>query len=114
MDQYFSLLQNCLLFRNLSRREVEVILTSMKQRIREYPSGSVIALEGEDCHVLGIVLEGKIEIQKLSPSGKTVTVAQFSQGIFLEKPLFFPKNIFYPGTIVTRTRRKYCSCPGKR
>ncbi|ATW27278.1 Crp/Fnr family transcriptional regulator [Candidatus Formimonas warabiya] len=103
MEQYLSVLQNCLLFRNMGIGEIEEMMKSPRNRIVDYPADAVIAVEGDNCSALGILLAGKIEIQKIYSSGKTVTVAQFRQGNIFGEAIIFSQHHQYPGTVISRT-----------
>ena len=69
--------------------------------INTYKKDEIIALEESKCTNLGMILEGKIEVQKIFPSGKVIALNNFSEGnIFGEALIFSEKNV-YPSTIVS-------------
>ncbi|HHV38955.1 MAG TPA: Crp/Fnr family transcriptional regulator [Tepidimicrobium sp.] len=99
MKKYISLLAQCVLFNKLNEEEIDYVLDKIAYNIMEYQKNELIAIEGEYCHSLGIILSGRIEIQKVFPSGQTMTINIFREGnIFGESLVFTDKNT-YPATI---------------
>jgi CRP-like cAMP-binding protein len=106
MDQFLSVLQNSVLFREVSPPVIGEILNKTKSKIASYPAGAIIAGEGESCDSLGIILNGRIEIQKIYSSGKTVIMAQFREGNIFGEAIIFSRQHYYPGTVVSRSATK--------
>ncbi|MGI6684175.1 MAG: Crp/Fnr family transcriptional regulator [Bacillota bacterium] len=106
MDKYLTILQNSLFFQDVNLTEMKKILNNTSHKIITYPSEAIIAGEGENCDHLGIILMGRIEIQKIYSSGKTVTIAQFREGNFFGEAIIFSNQHFYPGTVVSRGETK--------
>jgi CRP-like cAMP-binding protein len=67
----------------------------------QYKRDATLALEGDACQKLGIVIEGKIELQNILPSGKVVTLVQFGPGEVFGEALIFSRQIEYPVTITS-------------
>jgi len=106
MNEFLAVLQKSLLFQQISLHEITEILKVSKTNVANYPMDAIIAGEGENCDSLGIVLSGKIEIQKIYSTGKTVTMAQFGEGNFFGEAIIFSKQHLYPGTVVCRSAAK--------
>lgn len=51
--------------------------------VRTFEAGDIIFREGEDSREMFVVLEGQIEIVKISPRGSDVKLATLSRGEFL-------------------------------
>lgn len=99
MKDYTEQLSTCVLFKNLNNNEIVNILEKISYKIVEYKKGEIIAIEGDDCHSLGIILRGKIEIQKLFPSGQVTTINNFHEGNIFGESLVFSDKHSYPATI---------------
>lgn len=106
MEEFLPILQKSLLFQLLTPLEIKEIINEVRTKVVSYQTDAVIAGEGENCDSLGILLKGKIEIQKIYSSGKTVTIAQFHEGNIFGEAIIFSKHHFYPGTIISRTPAK--------
>lgn len=101
MKNIIPVLNKCVLFKNISKEEIEALLNETSYNINTYKKDEIIALEESKCTNLGMILEGKIEVQKIFPSGKVIALNNFSEGnIFGEALVFSEKNV-YPSTIVS-------------
>lgn len=101
LKQYLQSLSKCVLFNNIDEVRIEEILGLMPYSIMSYEKDSVIAIEGDDCNSLGIILEGNIEIHKSFPSGKVVTINHFSAGNVFGEAIVFSGTHIYPATIIS-------------
>jgi CRP-like cAMP-binding protein len=101
MKNIIPALDKCVLFKNISKEEIEALLKETSYNINTYKKDEIIALEESKCTNLGMILEGKVEVQKIFPSGKVIALNNFSEGnIFGEALVFSEKNV-YPSTIVS-------------
>ena len=99
MEKYAKELSKSPLFKDISLEDILNILEKIPYEINTYNKDEIIAIEGDDCHALGIILKGKIEIQKIFPSGQIMTINNFKEGnIFGESLVFLDKHT-YPATI---------------
>lgn len=89
MKNIFFILSKCILFKDFEEKCIEKILKNINYKVKDYKKDEVIAIEGDACSTIGIILDGSIEIQKLFSSGKTVTITTLSTGDILVKLLFF-------------------------
>lgn len=100
MKKHLESLSKCVLFRGLDEPRIEEILNLIPYMIKKYKKNSIIAIEGDDCNSLGIILEGAIEIHKPFPSGKIVTISHFLAGNIFGEALVFSGKHIYPATIL--------------
>lgn len=101
LKKYLKSLSKCVLFKDIDEVRIEEILDLMPYSIKTYEKDSVLAIEGDDCDSLGIILEGNIEIHKSFPSGKVVTINHFSAGNVFGEALVFSGTHLYPATILS-------------
>lgn len=101
MEKYLKYLTQCVLFKTLGESEIENILKSLPYTIKKHEKDEVIAVEGDDCHSLGIILSGNVEIHKPFPSGKVVTINYFKSGNIFGEALVFSQKHVYPATIIS-------------
>lgn len=99
MKNYIEQLSKCVLFKNLNKEQIIDIFHKIPYKIENYNNDEVIAIEGDDCHSLGIILKGVIEIQKLFPSGQITTINNFKEGNIFGESLVFSDRHTYPATI---------------
>ncbi|QQZ62363.1 Crp/Fnr family transcriptional regulator [Paenibacillus sonchi] len=94
-----AVLQACLLFRGRSVEEIESLLQKMIYTVSEYPRKTVILAEGDKADRLGIVLSGRVEVQKNHPTGSGVTIAHLNQGQTIGEAVLFRRNNSVPATV---------------
>lgn len=99
MLNYLDQLSKCVLFKDVKEEELVHIFEKIPYLILEYDKDEVIAIEGDDCHSLGIILKGKVEIQKIFPSGQITTINNFKEGNIFGESLVFSDRHTYPATI---------------
>lgn len=99
MKKYILQLIKCVLFKGLDEDDILSILDKINYKIVAYKKGDIIAIEGDDCNSVGIILKGVIEIQKLFPSGQITTINNFSGGNIFGESLVFTDRHTYPATI---------------
>lgn len=99
MENNIIQLSKCVLFKDIKKEDIINILNKVPYTIINYNKDELIAIEGEDCHSLGIILKGKIEIQKVFPSGQVTTINNFKEGNVFGESLIFSDKHTYPATI---------------
>lgn len=99
MKKHSEQLLNCVLFKDIDKEQIMDILNIVPHKVLNYKKGEIVAIEGHICDSIGIILQGKVEIQKIFPSGQVTTISNFEEGnIFGEAPVFSGKHK-YPSTI---------------
>lgn len=101
LEENLENLSQCILFKSVEKLEIKNILKSISFDIRSYTKDEVIAVEGDDCHSLGIILRGNIEVHKPFSSGKVVTINHFKAGNIFGEALVFSGSHIYPATIIS-------------
>jgi CRP-like cAMP-binding protein len=103
MEAYLDSLLKCVLFKNMDKEDISKVLKNIPNNIHNYNIGDVIAIEGESCESVGIILSGNIEIHKSFASGKLVTINYFEAGNIFGEALVFSGKHQYPATIISTT-----------
>lgn len=80
MNNYFNLIENNLLFKGLSKEEIEKALIDIKARIAVFNKGDTVFNEGEKVVEAGIVLLGELQIKKEDYKGNTNIITSLQQG----------------------------------
>lgn len=105
-------LKKCILFKGLNEDEIETLLNKTKFFLYDNCSNCVncktciLALEGDDCTSIGIVVQGTVEIQKHYPNGKIVSLSSLTEGNIFGEAIVFSSHHKYPATIVTMRNSK--------
>ncbi|MBU3111539.1 Crp/Fnr family transcriptional regulator [Clostridium lacusfryxellense] len=107
MDKLVNDLKCCILFKDLTTTELKNLIKSINYSIADNSKDcieggtTIVALEGDICASLGIVIQGEIEVQKHYASGKIVTLAKLNKGKIFGEAIAFSETNIYPATIVS-------------
>lgn len=93
MEQYYSILKNCALFRRIGESEFGHLMKCLDAQVKSYKSEEYIFFSGDEVNSIGIVLSGVIEIAKENLAGNKHILA------FLG-----PANMFAEGIVCTVKR----------
>ena len=93
-----AVLQSCLLFRGKSAEEIEALLQKMLYSVSSYQKNMLIFTEGDTADRLGIILSGRVEVQKTHPTGSSVTIAHLNAGQTIGEAVLFRKENLVPAT----------------
>ncbi|GAA0116838.1 Crp/Fnr family transcriptional regulator [Clostridium senegalense] len=103
---YAQVLKKSILFKNLSETEIVDLIKNLNYTIYDKCKNCfkckscVIALEGDPCTSLAVVLSGKVEIQKHYSNGKVVSLSTLYPGNAFGEAILFSKEHNYPSTVV--------------
>lgn len=96
-----SVLKKSALFRSLSVDVWQTALEQTPHRIQHYNKGEIIFHLMESADKIGIVLSGKVEVQKSFPNGSQVNVSTRSPGELIGAAAVFSRHRRYPCDIVS-------------
>ena len=88
------------LFKNISEEEIEVILNNMNYVVKSYNKGQIIAQEDDHCDSLALVIDGKVELHRIYPSGNFIVLSTIVRGNVFGEALVVSKNQMYPATVI--------------
>jgi CRP/FNR family transcriptional regulator, dissimilatory nitrate respiration regulator len=111
IKNYIHILKKTALFREFDIEHIANILNGSDYSIKQHGKEDMIFMEGEMCKTLSIVLEGAVEIQKIDPSGKVLTVAKFGVGDTFGENLIFGNKNLYPMTVVSKAKSQVLHIP---
>jgi len=100
MDAIIKALQCSELFKGFSSNDIQAMLQSTPYSLISFGKNQVIAVEGEACSSIGIIINGSIDIKKILVSGKTVTITNMNTGDIFGEVLVFSETNKYPSTII--------------
>lgn len=87
MEQFYPVLKNCALFRNIGQTEFGALMKCLDAQVKSFHSEEYVFLAGEEINFVGIVLTGVVEIMKENLAGNKHIVAflgpshMFAEGI---------------------------------
>lgn len=103
MQEIVEALSESFLFKEINKKELEVIVDKMRYRRFKYKKGQIIAHEDEPCTTLGVILKGQVEIQRLYSNGKTIVLSRFGKGDVFGEAILFASTSAYPATVAAVT-----------
>lgn len=104
MDPIMKALTQCILFKNLNEANIAFLLRAVKYQLEQYPKNGSIAIEGDPCERIGVVVDGKLELQNICPSGKVMTLTQLGPGMVFGEAILFSGHHTYPITITAAVK----------
>ena len=79
----------------LGEMYMESFFKNVEHKISKYNEGNIVFVENEVCTSFNLILKGAVQIQKISPSGNVLVVAEFKAGDSIGESLIFgSKNTF--------------------
>lgn len=106
MNLTINVLKKSVLFKNVDEDIISELLENISFTVEDYKAGDIIALQGDDCNSLGIIVKGNLEIHKPFASGQVVTINHFSEGNIFGEALVFSGIHEYPANIVSSDNSK--------
>ncbi|AOY74511.1 Crp/Fnr family transcriptional regulator [Clostridium formicaceticum] len=99
MDSILFSLQGCNLFKHKSLEEIDSLLSNIHYRIDAYKENEVVFSPYQIADKMGIILSGAVDVQKLFPCGKIVTLNRRTTSDLIAEASLFSKTKHYPSTI---------------
>lgn len=90
------------MFKNKNKNEILDFFKDANYIINKYKKNDIIALEGDKCKSIGLVLNGNIDIKRIL-SNKVIQVSSFGNGHFFGEIIAFSDINIYPATVVAST-----------
>lgn len=103
MINFIPLLKNIDLFKELTKEDINTVLTKNSYEIKNYKKNSVVYFPNEKCVTLDIVLKGVITVHGIDDKGNYISISDFNIGDIIGGNLIFSRNNFYPMMIISKT-----------
>src|ERR1035437_2021434 len=100
MEKYLNCLVACQFFSNIPHNTLIAFLSAHKYVIKAYSKDDIIANEEDECKNLGIVVEGTINVQRIYPSGKSISINMLNKSSVFGEAVIFSSLGKYPASIV--------------
>ena len=95
-------LLNCSLFKGMNREQIMTVLQQISWEKVFYHKAQVLAMEGDVCRQVSIILTGRVMIRKIYGSGKSVTITTLSVGDTFGEVMVYTDHRL-PSTIMAHT-----------
>lgn len=99
MQNSLKLLNKCILFNHLSIEQLAELLSGIPYHVRLFRKNEVIFSPHYPSDILGIILNGSADVQKIFASGKAITVNRRFQYDLIADASLFAKIEHYPSTV---------------
>jgi CRP/FNR family transcriptional regulator, dissimilatory nitrate respiration regulator len=99
MNDLETALATSALFQGFSDGELADLIRGLAPRRRDYTKDEVVAVEGEECLSIGIIVQGSLRVERILPSGKLVIVDLLNVGNSFGEAVLFSAADAYPATL---------------
>lgn len=93
------------MFENKSQEYILDLFKDANYVIKNYSKNDIIALEGDTCTSIGLILDGNIDIKRMLGS-KIIHVSSFGKGHIFGEVIVFSDINLYPATVISSTASK--------
>lgn len=90
----------------MNKNEVLKFFERSNYNVVGYSKNDIIALEGDPCEKVGLVLEGNVDIKRILTSNNVIHLSSFSPGEFFGEVIAFSDTNTYPATVIASTNSK--------
>ena len=111
ITDYLDVIISLPLFQTFTRDALRSWLNLYNYSIAEFPPGSTIFNEGEECRSIFVILSGTVLIQKIDSSGRYFNVWEAAVGEIMGSNVMFSDHTFYPLSTTAITNVKLLSLP---
>lgn len=87
-----------------SEAEYRKFVQDGEAKVVSYEKNQIIALQGEECEALKIILEGSVALQNLDEEGRLFTAQVLTKGKSCGTTLLFGKQTTYPMQVVAQSK----------
>lgn len=94
------------MFKSKSKNEILKFFENIQYTIIDYSKNDIIALEGDPCERVGLVLEGNIDIKRILTSNSVIHLSSFTTGNLFGEVIAFSNTNKYPATVISTTPSK--------
>lgn len=93
------------MFTDKSQKYILELFKDAHYVIKNYLKNDIIAIEGDTCTSIGLILEGNIDIKRILGS-KVIHVSSFGRGHIFGEVIIFSDINLYPATVMSSTPSK--------
>ncbi|MCD6566603.1 MAG: Crp/Fnr family transcriptional regulator [Bacteroidales bacterium] len=95
----YKTLSDSIIFKGLSESDIKNLLNKINYQIKKYKPKDIVALNGEECNYLIIILKGYVKGEMFDYSGKVIKIEDIHAPMPLAIAFIFGKNNKFPVTV---------------
>ena len=107
----YQLLTKCPVFRGISEKRTEELLTNIHFQLKSYSKNDVVAIAGEEITHLYIILAGSVRGEMIDYSGKTIKIEDIEAPRPLATAFLFGSENKFPVTVSANSNVKILAVP---
>ena len=90
------------MFKKKSKKEILNIFANINYNMKKYSKNDIIAIEGDICTSIGLILDGNVDIKRTLGS-KVIHLSSFSRGDVFGEVIAFSDINLYPATVIANS-----------
>lgn len=102
INNYINTILRTNLFKSFSKDDLSNLFSRIPYRVTEYKKGDIIFSEDDECETLNLIIAGTVEIQKIDPFGKVLSIAEFGTGELFGEMLIFSDRNTFPINVISK------------
>ena len=91
------------MFSSMTKEEILNFFKDTYYQIKSFSQNDIIAIEGDECVAIGIVLSGSIDIKRML-SNKVIQMTSFGPGHLFGEVIIFSDVNKYPATVISSSK----------
>jgi len=107
----YQLLTKCPVFREISEKRTEELLTNIHFQLKSYSKNDVVAIAGQEITHLYIILAGSVRGEMIDYSGKTIKIEDIEAPRPLATAFLFGSENKFPVTVSANSNVKILAVP---
>lgn len=104
----------CRLFAGIDSEELEIMLECLNPAVRSYKKNEYLAVQGDDLHGLGVLLEGEVMVVKENAAGERVIMAVLGAGDIFGETAAFSGARKWPASVLAQVDCKAFFLPPEK
>ena len=91
------------MFSSMTKEEILNFFKDTYYQVKTFSLNDIIALEGEECVAIGIILSGSVDVKRML-SNKIIQMTSFGPGHLFGEVIIFSDVNKYPATVISSSK----------
>ena len=91
------------MFSSMTKEEILNFFKDTYYQVKSFSLNDIIALEGEECVAIGIILSGSVDVKRML-SNKIIQMTSFGPGHLFGEVIIFSDVNKYPATVISSSK----------
>lgn len=113
-NKYAAQLQNVKLFEGMKTEEITKVLACLRAYVKKYTKGSYIYIDGDSFENIGIILEGKVSMNREYQNGNILNMGILDKNDTFGEDIICLSNSTAPYSLVANSPVKILYIKGKK